>query len=78
MFDSSRSYDNDIFAIIVSSMEVYNHFPVDLSDVVYISQNRLAHHMLTIDVEVHVFHQSFLGILINRLQFLPYCVLLHF
>jgi hypothetical protein len=49
--------DNDhILAEVVSVSEVQNHITVDLINVIWITENRLAHHMLSEDVVVHVLH----------------------
>lgn len=64
----TSAYNHNVLTEIVCSVEVNNHFPVDLPDVINISKNRLAHHMIPIAVVVHILHQSFLRVLVNSLQ----------
>jgi hypothetical protein len=59
MLNCTSSYDDHVFAIVIGSVEIHNHVSVNLADVVDVAQNWLPHHMLTINVVVHVFHQSF-------------------
>ena len=77
MFNGSGTNDNNIFTEVISSMEVINHLSIDLPNVINISKNRLAHHMVTIDVEVDILHQSLFRILVYSLQFLPDCIFFH-
>ena len=58
-------------------MEVCDHLPVDLPDVVDVAEDRLAHHVVAIAIEVDILHESLLGVLVGRLKLLPDCVLLH-
>ena len=46
-------------------MEVNYHLTIDLADIIDVPKNWLAHHMLPVDVEVYVFHEGFLRVLIN-------------
>lgn len=64
----ASAYNHNVLTEIVCSVEVNNHFPVDLPDVINISKNRLAHHMIPIAVVVHILHQGFLRVLVNSLQ----------
>jgi hypothetical protein len=77
MVDCSSTDYNNIFSKVVSTMEINNHLSVDLPYVIDITQNWLPHHMLSVNVEVNILHQSFFGILIDRFQFLPNRVFLH-
>lgn len=64
----TSTYNHNVLTEIVCSVEVNNHIPVDLSDVINVSKNRLAHHMIPKAVVVHILHQSFLRVLIYSLQ----------
>jgi hypothetical protein len=59
MLNCTSTYNDHVFGIVVGSVEIHNHVSVNLADVVDVAQNRLSHHMLTVNVVVHVFHQSF-------------------
>jgi hypothetical protein len=59
-------------------MEVSDHIAIDLANVINVTKDRLTHHMVSITVEIDVFHQCFLGVLINGFQLLPDCVFLQF
>ena len=78
VIDCTSPNDNQVFTVVVSSVKVNNHISVDLSDVIDIPKNWLAHHMLSVNVEVYVFHQSFFWILVDSFQFLPNCVFFYF
>ena len=77
MIDISSSYNDHIFAKVVSLVEVNNHIAVNLVNVVNVTKDRLAHHVLTIDVIVDVLHEGFHLIIIGCFQFLPYGILFH-
>jgi hypothetical protein len=68
VIDLTSAYNHNVLAEIVCSVEVNNHFPVDLPDVINISKNWLAHHMIPKAVVVHILHQSFLRVLVHSLQ----------
>jgi hypothetical protein len=59
MVNGTSAHNDHVFAIVVGSVEIHNHVTVNLSDVVDVAQNWLSHHVLTVNVVVHVFHQSF-------------------
>lgn len=50
--------DNDVFTVIVGSMEISELLNTDGADVVAVSLNRLTHHVLSEGVEVSVFEES--------------------
>jgi hypothetical protein len=59
MLNCTSAYNDHVFAIVVGSVEIHNHVTVNLTNVVDVTQNWLSHHMLTVNVVVHVFHESF-------------------
>lgn len=77
MFDVSWSDYHDIFSKVIGSMEVNNHVSLDLIDVVNVSKDRLAHHMLSVDVVVDIFHEGLHHIFVCGFKFLPDGVLFH-
>ena len=52
-------------------MVVNDHVTVDHANVVDITKDWLAHHVLSIAVEVDIFHEGLFGILVCRLKLLP-------
>lgn len=74
--DVASAHDDHVLTEVVALMKVCDHVACDLSDVVDIAKNGLAHHMIFEHIEVNVLHQGLLGILISRLQLLPDRVLL--
>ena len=78
MADCTSSNDNKIFTKVVASVEVNYHVSIDLSNVVDVSQDRLAHHVITEHIEVNIFHEGFFWILVDGFQLLPYGVFFHF
>lgn len=69
--DRSRTHDNHVLTEVVSLMEVSDHFSVDLADVIDVSENRLAHHVFPVDVEIDILHEGLLGVLVRGLELLP-------
>lgn len=65
MRDISSTNNNHIFAEIVSFVEINDHVAVDLSYVVNVSEDRLAHHVFSVDVVINIFHEGLFGILIS-------------
>ena len=57
-------------------MEVNDHIAINLANIVDITKDRLAHHVLSVDVKVDILHKRFLRVLICRFQLLPDRVLL--
>ena len=76
MLDCSRAYNDHVFTKIIASVEVSDHFAVNLPDVVDVSENRLAHHVISVAIKVHVFHQGFFRVLISCFELLPDSVFL--
>lgn len=74
----SSSNDDHVLTEVVGCMEIDNHIAGDLPDVINVSEDRLAHHVLSINIVVHVFHQSFFRVLVSCFKLLPDSVLLHF
>ena len=58
-------------------MEVSDHVAIDHSDVIDVTEDGLAHHVVAIDVKVDVLHQGFFWILIRCLKLLPDSVFFH-
>ena len=58
-------------------MEVHHHIAIDLSNVVNVSKDGLAHHVVSEAVEVNIFHQSLFRVLICCLELLPNSVFFH-
>ena len=73
--DVPCAHHDHILTEVVALMEVSDHIASDLSDVVDITKYGLAHHMIFEHIEIDVLHESLLGVLIGRLQLLPYRVL---
>ncbi len=71
MVDVPRADNDNVLSEVVPVVEVHYHVPVDLVDVVDVSQYRLPHHVLPVDVVVHVFHQRLHEVLVCRKQLLP-------
>ena len=73
----TRAYNNHVISEVVGLVEVKDHVSVDLVNVIDVTKDRLAHHMLPVDVIVHVLHQSLHEVVVCCQQFLPYCIFLH-
>lgn len=74
----TTSTDNaDVFSEIVSLEEVNDHIAVDLIDVIDVTKDGLAHHVLSENVIIDVLHQSFHVVVIGSFQLLPDGVFLH-
>lgn len=71
MVDVSCSDNVHVFSVVHSLMEVHDHFARYLVDVVDFSQNRQAHHVALVHVEVDLLHQGFEVVVVGCLQFLP-------
>lgn len=56
VIDGTRAHNDYILTEVASLVEVSHHLPVDLADVVDIPENGLAHHVVSVHVEVDVFH----------------------
>jgi hypothetical protein len=78
MLNFTSTYYDNILSVIVASVKIYNHVPIDRSNVVNISQNRLSHHVFSVNVVVNIFHKGFFRVLVSSLQLLPDCVFFHF
>jgi len=52
----ASSYDHHVLSVVVSGMEVNNHIACNLSNVIYVTENGLAHHVFSVDVVVYIFH----------------------
>jgi hypothetical protein len=66
--------DDHVVSEVVGSLEVGDMFTCKLADVVNVTEDWLAHHVLSVDVIVDVLHQSLLRILVSCFKFLPDCV----
>jgi len=76
MLDCSRAYNDHVFTKVIASVEVSDHVSVNLPDVVDVSENWLAHHVISVAVKVHVFHQGFFRVLVSCFELLPDSVFL--
>lgn len=56
MLDFTCAYYYYVLAKVVPSVEINNHVAVYRPDIIDITQNRLAHHVLPVDIVVHIFH----------------------
>ena len=65
VFQSPSAHNDHILSVIIPAMEVNHHLTIDLADIIYVPKNWLAHHMLPVNIEVYIFHESFLRVLIN-------------
>lgn len=57
-------------------MEFNDHVASYHTNVIDITKDGLAHHMLPIDVEIDILHEGLLWVLVDRLELLPNSVLL--
>ena len=76
MRDSTCAHDNHVFTIVVCLVELDNHVASDLVDVIDVTKNGLAHHVLTEDVVVNILHKCLHHVLVGGLKLLPDGVLL--
>jgi hypothetical protein len=67
----SSAHNDYVLSEVVPLMEVNHHVPVDLVDVVYVSQNGLAHHVLSVDVVIHVLHERLHEVFVGCQELLP-------
>lgn len=58
MIDSTCAHNDHIFTEIVGCVEIDNHFTIYLSNVIDVTEDWLSHHMLTVNVKIHIFHES--------------------
>jgi len=70
------SNNNHIFAKVHSLVILDDHVSGNFIDVVNFSKNRKPHHVVSINIEVHIFHESLKVVVVSRLQFLPNCLFL--
>ncbi len=56
MFYFASTYYDNILSVIVSPVEIYNHVPINRSNIVNISKNRLSHHVFSVNIVVDIFH----------------------
>ena len=56
VLNSACPYNHNILTKVTSFVEVDNHVSIDLSDVVNITKDWLAHHMLSVAVKVNILH----------------------
>ena len=78
VLDCTRADNNEVLTEVVALMVVNDHIAGDHADVVDISKNWLAHHMLSVDVVVDILHECLFGILVCRFKLLPDSVFLEF
>ena len=76
MINLACSADYDVLSEVVWRMEINNHVSGDLVDVVDLSKDRLAHHVVFVDVVVDTLHASLKEILVSCKKLLPNCVFL--
>jgi len=67
MADGTSTNNDHVLTEVVGLIEIDNHVTVDLIDVIDVSEDGLAHHVLSEDVIVDVLHQSLHVIVIGRL-----------
>ena len=77
MINFTGPHNDHILSEVISRVEVHNHVPVDLPNVVDIAEDWLAHHVLPVAVVVDTFHACLLRVLIYRLKLTPDRVLFH-
>lgn len=56
MFDGTWTDDDKIFSIVVTRVEIHNHISGNLSDIVNVTKDGLAHHVILITIEIDVLH----------------------
>jgi len=78
MINGTSSNNNHIFTEIVGLMEIYDHVTLDLINIIDVTEDRLAHHMLPVDVVVNVFHKGLHMIVVSCLKFLPDSIFFQF
>ena len=76
MIDLACTADYDVLSEVVRRMKINNHVSGDLVDVVDLPKDRLAHHVVFVDVVVDTLHASLKEILISCKKLLPNCVFL--
>ena len=76
MINLTSPADYDVLSEVVRWMEINNHVSGDLVDVVDLPKDRLAHHVVFVDVVVDTLHASLKEILISCKKLLPNCVFL--
>lgn len=69
--------NNYILTEVVGLVEVYDHITLNLINIVNISKDGLSHHVLPVNVIIHVLHESLHMIVVGCLKFLPDSVLFH-
>ena len=56
MVDTAGTNYNHIFSEVVSRVELCDHVPIDHVDIINVTKDGLSHHVLPINVVVHIFH----------------------
>ena len=69
--------NHHVLAEVVCRVKVDNHVTINRPDVINIAKDRLAHHMLSEDVVVDIFHKCLFRVLVSFLKLLPNCVFFH-
>ena len=72
----SSANNNHVLTEIVALVEVNDHLAINLTNIVDITEDRLAHHMISKAVKVDILHQGLLRVLVCSFQFLPDRILL--
>ena len=78
MLNRTCSDDHHIFAEVHPLVILNNHLTIDPTNVFNLSENWQAHHVVSVHVEVNVFHQGLKVIVVRRMQFLEDGIFLHF
>ena len=77
MANTTGTYNNHVLTEVVGLEEINDHIAVDLIYVINVTKDGLAHHVLSENIEVDIFHQGLHMIVIGCLQLLPDSFLLH-
>ena len=77
MLNISSANNNQILSVIHPLVEINNHIPGYLINILNNAKNWQAHHMISINIKVYILHQRFKSVVICGLELLPDCVFLH-
>ena len=58
MINLASTADYNVLSKVVWRMKINNHVSIDLVDVIDLSQDRLTHHVVFVDVIVNTLHAS--------------------
>ena len=77
MLDGASAHNHDVLAKVVRRPKINDHVSLYLIDIIDVAKDGLSHHVLPVNIIVHVLHESLHVIVIRGLKLLPDRVLLH-